>query len=138
MDLRQCINFKNLTMKNLLAVSMGMVQKYGHKSAFLYSVMDNLYCEKMKAGELDSSGWLCENTSNLVSLSNLNIKSLNNHLIPLIKDGFIARQVIVSKTFYKVNLDVMNRFLDEWESKRRINSIGWGTKTCIWKLNENI
>ena len=58
MDLKQCINFKNIAMRNLLAVSMGMVQKYGHKSAFLYSVMDNLYCEKMKAGELDANGWI--------------------------------------------------------------------------------
>jgi len=32
-----------------------------------------------------------------------------------IKDGFIERQVIVSKNYFKINLDVMNRFLDEWE-----------------------
>lgn len=119
MDLRQCINFKNLTMKNLLVVSMGMVQKYGHQSAFLYSVMDNLYCEKMKAGELDSNGWFCENASNLASLSKLSVKSFNNHLLPLTKDGFVQRQVITTRAFYKVNLDVMNRFLDEWEMEEK-------------------
>ena len=115
MDLKQCINFKNLTMKNLLAVSTGMVQKYGHQSAFLYSVMDDLYCEKMKAGDLDATGWFCENDSNPASLSNLSVKSFSNHLLPLIKDGFIQRQVIELRHYFKVNLDVMNRFLDEWE-----------------------
>lgn len=102
-------------MKNLLVVSMGMVQKYGHQSALLYSVMDNLYCEKMKAGELDSNGWFCENDSNLASLSNLSVKSFSKHLLPLIKDGFIQRHVIELRHYFKVNLDVMNRFLDEWE-----------------------
>lgn len=117
MDLKQCINFKNLTMKNLLAVSTGMVQKYGHKSAFLYSVMDDLYCEKTKAGELDANGWFCENDSNLACISNLSVKSFRNHLIPLIKDGFIKRQRLHLDIFYKVDLGVTNRFLDEWGMK---------------------
>lgn len=119
MDLKQCTNFKNLAMKNLLAVSVGMVRKYGHQSAFLYSVMDNLYCEKTKAGELDSNGWFCENDSNLASLSNLSVESFNKHLLPLIKDGFVQRYTHISETYFKVNLDVMNRFLDEWEMEEK-------------------
>lgn len=125
-------------MKNLLAVSMGMVHKYGHKSAFLYSVMDNLYCEKMKAGELDANGWFCENDSSLASLSGLSVKLFSNHLLPLIKDGFIKRHRLYLDIFYKVDLDVMNRFLDEWETKGGGRSIGGGTKTCICVPNENI
>ena len=111
-------------MKNLLAVSMGMVQKYGHKSAFLYSVMDNLYCEKMKAGDLDSNGWGHFDTKKMMYVIQMSPRTFNSSLKQLIRDGFVNTCTVDSELYFKANLDVMNRFLDEWESKEVVNSIG--------------
>lgn len=109
-------------MNDFLVLSRGMIAKYGATFAIIYSTMDNLYSEGLKDGTIEEGGFFHVRQELIASLCFVSHVTFQTEINKLITEGFINKENVRGKTFYRVNLDVMNDFVTNYDVKKEEES----------------
>lgn len=109
-------------MDDFLVLSRSMIAKYGATFAIVYSTMDNLYVEGLKSGSIKENEFFHIRQELIASLCFVSHATLQTEIGRLISEGFIDKENVKNKTFYRVNLGVMNDFVTNYDIQKEEES----------------